>query len=222
MRAAAWILCLLLLSSCSARHLQHLPLITDVESGHAETELRDRCESLFVDGDFQQVHGIRFLMANGRGATVVGVTVRDGDMLKCGLMGVEGFVLFEAVLGDTLEVQRALPPFDNPAFAAGLMDDVRTLFLQPEGDSVSCGMSDEGEQLCRYEHIGGKVTDIIVSDADTVYITMYDDEKKRVKSVVFRSFTETEIGRIPEEMELTAPGSRGYTLKVNLISAEKI
>ncbi len=221
MRIAVRILCLLLLSSCSLVQVQQ-PFMTNTAGGDVARVLRDRCESLFAPGTFQQVHSIRFSKADGRGATVLGVTVRDGDTLKCGLMGVEGFVLFEAELGESLKIERALPPFDNSAFAAGLMEDVQTLFLLPDGDVVNCGTSSEGEQLCRYEQSYGRSTDIIVSEGDTFHINVYDDKKRRVKNVVFRSFTDTAIGRTAGEIELTVPGSRGYTLTMNLISAEKI
>ena len=76
-------------------------------------------------------------MADGPVSTVIGVTSLAGDEISCALMTVEGLTLFAAVFktGAEPEVRRAVPPFDRPGFARGLMADVRTIFVQPPAET---------------------------------------------------------------------------------------
>ncbi len=188
----------------------------------AEDQLFRRCEQLFVHGDFQMVHSITFSLANGHGATVIGVTVREGDTLTCALMGVEGFLLFEAVFDGELQVKRALPPFDKLSFARGLMLDVQTLFLLPQGAGSVAGKIIDESRVCRYLAEDERITDVIATIDGTAHINIYNGAQNKIQDIVFTSFIENEMGSIPEIMELTTMGSNGYTLTMTLISAEKI
>ncbi len=59
-------------------------------------------------------------------------------------MTIEGFVLFDAEAGETLTVHRAVPPFDAPAFAAALAEDIRLAFFSPGGEPAAWGEGEEG------------------------------------------------------------------------------
>ena len=75
-------------------------------------------------------------------------------------MTIEGFVLFDAEAGKTLTVHRAVPPFDKPAFAAGLAADIRLAFFAPGGEPAVWGRGEEGARICRYELPDGRMEEV--------------------------------------------------------------
>ncbi|MBU0943116.1 MAG: DUF3261 domain-containing protein [Proteobacteria bacterium] len=224
MKSVFSLLLLLLLTACSGRQPLLLPELTEL-NGIDSTQTRkleQRCAAKFVAGRWQFVHSIAFEMAAGGGATVIGVTVLDGPTLKCALLGVEGFVLFEAVLDQTLEVSRALPPFDNPEFARGLMRDVQTIFLPPAEKPALSGLLVGGDSVCRYFGEDGQVIDILFHEDGSSGMNIYGPDLNRTRSIVAGPPLSVAAEMIPKTLELTASGLRGYTLTMTLISAEKI
>lgn len=224
---ALWLsLVLLLLCSCAA--LQQIPL-PDLSKGEPlapslQEQTRQSCEEHFVSGNWQFVHAISFEMASGHGATVLGVTVLDGEDIKTGLMTVEGFVLFEAEL-DTekkLQVNRALPPFDNSEFTMGLMEDVQTIFLLPSKKTPVMARSADGDLLCRYDVANGNIIDVIPGTGGSNVIHVYDPGQTRIKTITADTYIPVDSEMIPENIQLTAQGLQGYTLKMTLISAEQL
>jgi hypothetical protein len=216
----------LLLSSCAALQSSRLP---DLPGGEPidkslQDKTRQSCEQSFVVSDWQLVHSITFEMANGHGATVIGVTVLDGDSIKTGLMAVEGFVLFEAEL-DTekkLHVTRALPPFDNSEFALGLMRDVQTIFLKPSEKAPVIARHTDGDFVCRYEAANGQIVDVIPGADGSSMMNVYDADQIRIRSIAAENLVPSDREMIPENIQLKAWGLRGYTLKMTLISADRI
>ena len=221
MRIVCFCIFLILLSSCSAMQPLRLPELTEASF---DPQLAERCTENVVQGNWQFVHSITFEMANGQGATVIGVTVLDKETIKTGLIGVEGFVLFEAELvkEKKLKVKRALPPFDNPEFAAGLMRDVETIFsLSAAGNPVT-GQLAGGESVCRYQGENGQIVDMIIGLDESRKTHIYDVDRQRIKSIVMESFLYIDARMIPEKIHLTAHGLQGYTLRMTLIRAEKL
>ena len=223
MRVVCCCLFLSFLSSCSAMHSLHLPELT-TES--LDPQLIERCQQNVVKGNVQFVHSIAFEMANGQGATVIGVTVLDGETIKTGLMGVEGFVLFEAELAKDkkLDVKRALPPFDNPEFAAGLMRDVGDIFLlASEKEKIPVtGQLAGGTPVCRYSAENGRIVDVIIGQDGSSRRDIYGADGRKIKSIVLENATLKGSERIPEDIQLTAYGVQGYTLKMTLISVDRL
>ncbi len=224
MKSVFFLFILFLLTACSGVHSVYLPELTDTAgvTDKQDRQLRQRCAGNFVEGNWQFVHSIAFKMAGGGGATVIGVTVLDGTKLKCALMGVEGFVFFEAVLDQELTVSRALPPFDNPEFARGLMRDVQSIFLPPSAQSPLTGMLVDGEPVCRYSGEDGQTIDIIFAEDSSSRMNIYGPDLSRTRSIQTGSRFPLDAEMIPETLEFTASGLRGYTLTMTLISAEKI
>ncbi len=212
---------LLFLPSCSGIQPIRLPAFA-ADNTSQERQLLQRCEKSFVQGSWQFVHSIAFAMANGQGATVIGVTVLDGERLKCALMGVEGFVLFEAVLDQELVVKRALPPFDNPGFARGLMRDVQSIFVLPQGLQAEAGRLAANESVCRYRQKDGQISDVIIDENGRTRTNIYDGELRQTQSIVAGSRIPVSDAMVPETLELTTFGLNGYTLTMKLISAENI
>ncbi len=225
MKVFRWAMVFFLLSSCSTKQITGLPELNDVNSADiGGRQIQKSCEHTFVKGQYQFVHSIVFQMANGHGATVIGVTVLEGDILKTGLMGVEGFVLFEAVLSreKQLEVSRALPPFDTTEFASGLMRDVQAIFYVPTDKHPRTGKLADGTPVCRYLEDNDQITDIILNVDGSRGINVYDMGHKKSRSIIVGSRIPVDGEMIPEALELKAHGLQGYTLHMTLISAEKI
>jgi hypothetical protein len=217
---------LFLLASCATVQPVYLPELIPVRpvAGTQSRLVQQSCEQHFVQGDWQFVHAITFEMADGHGATVIGVTVLDGEKVKTSLMGVEGFVLFGAEQDKEkkMQVSRALPPFDNLAFAAGLMRDVESIFLLPSGGSPVTGQLADGENVCRYIGEKGRITDVILGEDGSRSINVYDAEGKRSRAIIIENITFVGTRMIAETLQLTAFALRGYTLRMTLISADRI
>ena len=219
MKYSAFLLISLLLSltGCAARQ-PSLPELT------ADAREDRGCESVFPQGRWEFVHTIDFSMADGSGATVIGVTMLAGDEIACALMTIEGFTLFEAVYRQKggLEVRRAVPPFDKPVFAEGLMEDVRTIFRTPSPAKVQYGRSGDNVQMCRYSGGDGRITDIRSALDGCWQIQTYGADQTMNRSVVGRSCRKEGESLIPEHLQLKGFGITNYTLKMTLIHAENL
>ena len=217
---------LFLLSSCTIFQTSGLPEIIDQQpmSESIRRQIQQKCEQNYFQGHYQFVHSIVFELTNGQGATVIGVTVLDGETLKTGLLGVEGFVLFEAVLTKEkqLVVNRALPPFDNSEFAAGLMRDVQILFRAPSDKDLFIGRLADGKPVCRYFQQEDQITDIIVNADGSSRVNVYDPSYEHIRTIITGPRIAVNEEMIPETIEFEAYGLRGYTLKMTLISADKM
>lgn len=209
---------LFLVASCAKGPKEVLP---DFVPSAGKMAVPAACTALFPTGRWQFVHSISFHMAKGANGTAVGVVVLSGKEIKCALMTVEGLTLFEArsAGGGDMEVVRAIPPFDNREFAAGLMQDIRTIFQPPPG-LVRYGETSENAAVCRYS-AADKVTDVLPRPDGCWSINTYSD-RIRTRSIDTRSCTTVESMKVPETLELLVPGPAGYSLNMTLISAEPL
>lgn len=217
-----WLLLLVFcLSSCSLMESGTRPELAALSSVDTKEVI---CGNAFVRGDWQFVHSITFSIANGYGATVVGVTVMEEGKLKTALMGVEGFVLFEAEQGegDGIAVLRAVAPFDKPGFAEGLMTDVRTLLMAPQESELFLGSTGDGDLICRYSTKDGSVTDVMKGRQGWCRIDVWDKENSKMRTIIGTDHSMIDGQSIPGRIELTALDGPGYTLQLELLSAEKI
>lgn len=217
------LLCLLLccvLCSCAPGTRTALPVLQPLE-GRAWGD--NECRALFVSGNWQFVHSITFTAGGSPEVTLMGVTVLHDTAVKSVLMGVEGFVLFEAEENDQGEitVARALPPFDSARFAKGLLDDVRMLFYEPEMDKKSVLETGEQMPVCRY-HMENRTTDVMTTGKGWTQIMQYDREGRLVKSSTASEHRQQEGSFFPEKIEIKSYGVQGYTLQLQLLSADKI
>lgn len=226
MRGYCFLALLLLLSSCADVSTSSLP---DMAEGTPipntmKEQARQQCEEIFLTGNWQFVHSISFEMGSGQGATVLGVTVLEGEIRKTALMTMEGFVLFEAVLDveKSLQVSRALPPFDNDEFARRLLADVEDIFPRSGQGKPQLFQSITGDLLCRYAKKNGETLDIAASGKDTVSSHIYGVDTLEVKTITAGDFSPIAGELIPKNIHLTVPGVRGYSLTMTLLSADKI
>lgn len=214
------LLLLFVLSSCAIAPSTRRPELKEVSNASVR---QDFCSQMFVQEACQLVHSISFSMVNGYGNTLLGIIVIDGEKIKTTLMGVEGFVLFAADLGEDREitVHKSLPPFDNPEFAKGLMRDVRTLFVVPEYVDLLLGENENNETVCRYVLEEGRVLDVIATGKGYSRVTIYDKEGKRERLVTAKRYKDVEGMSLAESIELVSFGVGAYTLQLNLLRAEK-
>ncbi len=207
------------LAACAADKPYRLPDL----NGSQSLQGIDSCTRVFPKGRWQFVHAIEFSLKDGAGSTVIGVTTLTDNSIECGLMTVEGFTLFEAVSrhGQQLKVSRAVPPFDNPEFAAGLMGDIRAIFRPPVASTVRYGEVVE-VPVCRHIMPDGRVVDVLSSVDDCWAIRSYTAEMEMDRSIFGRSCRKTGSNFIPENLVLQTYGQAGYTLNLKLIRADII
>lgn len=181
------------------------------------------CESIYPQGHWQFVHLIEFKLPNGATGTVIGVTVLNDGSVQSALTTTEGMTLFAAdSASGRLKVLQAVPPFDKPGFAKGLMADVRTIFVRPKPVVTTCGLLDGQQPCCRLQDKDGRLTDILPDSKGCWRITSRPaGQDGKIRSITASNCTERQGYRLARSMTMTTSGKHGYTLKMRLISAEK-
>lgn len=203
------------LISCSL-----LPVIKHADPAAAANALQ-RCRRPFLDIPYRVVHSIEATLPGGKTGMVVGVTVFDpvAGTIHSVIMTIEGFVLFEARYEKgELRVDRAVPPFDGGPFATHIMEDVRLIFLAPEGRLADAGLLEDGSSICRYYENQDRIVDVVVHQDDTWEIETYRASHERLRKI--RAFSVHD--GIPGMLELTGFESRNYSLRLKLIIAEPV
>lgn len=208
----------LFLAGCAAREAAPPPLLELSGEGGPSS-----CEALYTKGRWNFVHSIDFSMKNVSGSTVIGVCEIGEKSIQAALLTLEGFTLFEAS-GEgsgTVEVQRAVTPFDKPGFAAGLLETLAAVFRRPEAVSIQSGQLEDGQLVCRYLGQGGKVVDVLPEGGDCWQRKEYSG--KTMERVIVGRNCKREKGQlIAERLELQTFGKTGYTLNMRLISADRL
>ncbi|GAB6193521.1 hypothetical protein [Desulfocastanea catecholica] len=213
------------LVACAAETQLRLPQLIGAAEGLGE----NGCAAVFPQENRQFVHAIDFTMQDGSGTAVVGVTSLNDDDIACALVTVEGLTLFEAVFrhGRSFQVKRAVPPFDKPAFAQGMIGDIRAIFQPPPGrgsrgqvllPAPAAGLT----AVCRYEDPAGGVVDVLPDVDGCWQIRSYTPDGTMNRAIVGRSCRVQGTGLIPDLIELKTYGRTGYTLKMTLIRADTI
>ncbi len=207
-----------LVASCSMSKRANLPEIAPLPDGRGSGH---SLPAIFPVGRWQLVHSIAFHLADGSRGSAIGVLIIDGKQIRCALTTVEGLTLFEAesVSGKPPKVSRAVPPFDKKGFAAGLMNDVQTIFQLPSGQ-VEYGRLKNGKPVYRYAGIS-KTTDILPQTDGCWTMKTYAD-RIVTRTVHARSCKTIDSTVLPEDITMVAAGPAGYSLKLHLIRAEKL
>jgi hypothetical protein len=181
------------------------------------------CRSLFPQGQWQLQHAIEATVRGRKMGRLIGALVLNDRKrtIQCALMTIEGLVLFSARYDGQLTVDRAVKPFDRPGFADGLLEDLRLMFLAPEGQT-RLGWTKDSEAICRYPYPKSYITDIIVQDPDRRRINRYDTRGRLLRTVsVDRGNTARYSGRSGIAQHITLEGRSGdnYRLELRLIEA---
>jgi len=110
-----------------------------------------RCDAIFHREPWESVHRIEATVRGGGSSSLLGVTKGEPSehRLQSLLLTPEGFILFDAELSEGgIAVRKAVVPFDSPAFARGLMEDVSLLFLPPQVKPIAWGKETDGTIIC--------------------------------------------------------------------------
>jgi hypothetical protein len=196
-----------------------LPPLTP--AGPAERDaIAARCRELFPSHPWQLSHGILYTAPGGRTGAMLGVLRVDpaARAVICNLLSPEGWLLVDAeACGAKTVVRRAVPPFDDPAFMRGLLEDIGLVFLAPEGPCREAGADRAGARLCRYPLAGGGLTEALLLPAGGWEIRRYDRAGRLVRRA---ELPPAEPKGMPLTMHLSAPGPLGYQMDFKLLAAD--
>jgi hypothetical protein len=180
----------------------------------------EECNRIFPAGRWQLLHSIEADLPGGRRTVMMGLTVLSSRLRsnRSVIMSLEGFVVFDGEVNQGLRVHRALPPFDSPGFAEGLMEDIRLIFFKPEHQAAECGKLTDGSIVCRYKYPDGGIVDIVLRSNRTCELRRYDLKQRLIRIVRVPADARTGDG-MPQTIELTAQGEQTYKLVMTLLEA---
>ncbi len=185
------------------------------------------CEGVYPVGDWQLLHTIEAALPGSRKGFLMGLTVlssRDRSA-RCIIMTLEGFVLFDAQYDGQIKIERAVAPFDSDDFARGLMEDIHLIFFRPPAAQTVSGSLDDGTAVCRYHRPDGRIVDLVNPEENRWELRLYRSNHRLMKSVNIMSKdrlpADASTG-IADKIELTAHGSPGYKLVMDLVEARPI
>lgn len=175
---------------------------------------------VYPQGSWQFLHSLQAAMPGGRQLGLLGLTLLSSTdrRHRSVLMTLEGFVLFDGESeSDRLTVHRALPPFDSPHFASGLMEDIRLVFMEPEGPTVAAGRLEDGGKVRRVRPASGTV-DVETLPDGSWRIRQYSSSDRLIRTVTARHGS-GDIAGFPQSIELTASGGQEYQIVMTLLEA---
>jgi hypothetical protein len=180
----------------------------------------EECRRPFLAGSYRLVHVLETVMPNGSSGTAIGVLVADPrtQHFRTVMMTIEGFVLFDTEAGKTLTVHRAVPPFDAPAFAKGLAEDIRLAFFAPEGEPAAWGEGEEGARVCRFGRPDGGLVEVTTQRDGIVRLRLYGAGQEIQKRV---TMAPPQSPGLAETVEIRG-GWPPYTLRLRLLESEAL
>ncbi len=209
------VLAIFILSSCAS-----LPGIKPVSS--VDTTF---CGKPFATEQRQFVHTIFVTMPGGNNSVITGITTvfPAEASVHVIIMTLEGLVVFEGRADPKKTViQRGFSFFSSTSFAAGLLNDVRLVFLKPAGVPVEIGRSEQGALVCRYRDFDRSILDVVINDHGDWNLVQYgaDYYPNRRVSARYNGIHELLDKKVaPDRIELivTGTGTFDYTLDMHLI-----
>ena len=175
------------------------------------------CYAIFPAEPWESVHKIEATFG-GSSFSLIGVTKGEPSerRFQSVLLTPEGFVLFDAERRiNGISVRKAVAPFDSPAFARGLIDDVTLLFLPPAGKPTTWGKEMNGTMICKWENPDNS-TEITGSTDSSWRIVRRDKYGEVTKEIVLSGpFLNGLASRIEYQGFKPVP----YTLRMTLIQA---
>lgn len=201
-----------------------LPAITP--DAPDSTRIDAACREAFPRQAWQIQHTITTDFPGQRKGVMLGVVslAPEENTVACALLSIEGLRLFEAHDDGTLTIRRALPPFDRPALAEGMMRDIRLLFFRPDGTPLANGRLPSGDPGCRYTLADG-YQDIIQKPSGDIRIQRYDQQYRLTHRVdITRCQPDSAAGKeaIPCQIHLEAFQPTHYLLDLDLIDARPV
>jgi hypothetical protein len=174
------------------------------------------CYAIFPAEPWGSVHKIEATIRGGS-SSLLGVTKGEPSerRLQSVLLSSEGFILFDAERRENgIAVRKAVAPFDSPAFASGLMEDVSFLFLPPATKPKTWGKETDGTMICKWEGPDKSLTEIKGSMENGWRILHRDKYGRMVKEV---SLNGPFVNGLASHMELRALEPANYRLRIILL-----
>jgi hypothetical protein len=212
MKRLSLLIIIFFLCSC-----QTLPIINSPFSDIEDKSFT--CPYPFLKEKYRLVHTMEAQMAGDIRSAIIGVTVVDPftRAVSCAIITAEGMVLFEAESNPKeLKVKRALPPFDSRDFANNMIDDIKLIFLEPEGKIQTRGYLPDGDTVCRYTEKNGDWIDVTKDKVDGMQIKRYSSSGALKRHIRFYKTAKN----IYQRIELRAYEIFDYSLLMNLIEAQ--
>ena len=206
----------LVLSGCAA-----LPTLKPLDPS-LEPAVLEACRRPFLTEKYRLVHALTAVMPGGREGQAIGILLADpaNRIFRSVLMTIEGVVLVDIESGKVLAVNRAVPPFEAPAFAQRMAEDVSLAFFSPGGEPLAWGRDEGGGVACRFARPGGEVVDVIKSEDGAMEIRLYGAGQELRKKV---SIPHLERPGLAEELEIRGTAWwPSYGLRMRLIEAEPV
>ncbi len=174
------------------------------------------CYAAFPAGPWESVHRIEATIRGGS-SSLLGVTKGEPSerRLQSLLLTPEGFILFDAELQDgEMAVRRAMAPFDSPAFAGGLMEDVSLLFLPPKDEPTGWEKKTDGTMICNWRGPDDSHTEVTGSMESGWRILRQDKHGKVIREVVLNG---PFVNGLASHMKLRAFKPASYSLQMTLV-----
>ena len=187
-------------------------------------ETNQACQGLYPHGEWQLYHTIEAKLPGRQSGFLMGLTVLSSleRSAQCVIMTLEGFVVFDALYDGQVTIKRAVAPFDNHAFAQGVMADIQLIFFKPLTDEISLGVLSDNVPVCRHLLPDGNVIDLVNPENNHWETRLYRSNH-RVMRIVQSMIKDKPPGEnltgIANKIELTALGTPGYKLTLDLVEA---
>jgi hypothetical protein len=131
------------------------------------------------------------------------------------LLTPEGFILFDAELRNgEMAVRKAVAPFDSPAFAGGLMEDVSLLFLPPQVRPAGWEKKTDGTMICHWKGPDNSHTEVTGSKEGGWRILRRDRYREVIKEVILKG---PFVNGLASQVELRASEPAPYALRMTLV-----
>jgi len=174
------------------------------------------CYSVFPREPWESVHRLEARIRGGAFAAL-GVTKGEPSQrrLQSILLTPEGFILFDAERRESgTVVKKAVVPFDSPAFASGLMEDVALLFLPPPMKPGTWGKESDGTMICKWEAPDESQPEITGSMERDWRILRRSKEGKVIKEIILKG---PFVNGLASRIELRSFKPAPYRLRMTLV-----
>lgn len=198
---------------------QTLPVINSPSSLPEEKSFV--CPSPFLKEKYRLMHAIESRMGGKTQSAIIGVSLVNPftRSVSCAIITAEGMVLFEAESNnEEIKVSRAIPPFDSEDFTKNMIEDIKLIFLAPEGKLQSKGYLADGSKVCRYLQENGVWIDVTENKSAGTQIMRYSSSGVLKRHICFNKTTKN----IYQRIELQADETLDYSLLMTLIEAQPV
>jgi hypothetical protein len=112
-----------------------------------------------------------------------------------------------------------VPPFDAPAFAERLAEDIRLAFFPPGEAPAAWGEGEAGALVCRFERADGRLVEVMTMEDGGMGIHLYGAGQELLKRV---KMTPPAVPGLADTLEIQSSGWLSYTLRLRLLESEAL